>query len=52
MKKWMEHKIKDLTIEDACNAYIDGVNFVCGDGKLKHITGKISRQILGGKGVH
>lgn len=50
--KWLNSSIKDLTIADALYAWIDGVEFVCGDGKLKQITGKMAKQLLGGKGVH
>lgn len=49
--KWLNARVKDITIEDAYCAWSDGVEFVCGDGKLKHITGSVARQFLGGKGV-
>jgi hypothetical protein len=32
--KWLNTKVKDLTLEDAMQAHEDGVDFVCGDGKL------------------
>jgi hypothetical protein len=35
---WVHKKVSELTIEDALEAQKDGVNFVCGDGKLRKIT--------------
>jgi hypothetical protein len=49
--KWLNVQIKDITIGDAYNAWIDGVSFVCGDGKLRQVTGDNVQKILGGKGV-
>lgn len=36
--KWLERSVRDLTLEDAIEAYTDGVCFICGDGKLRHIV--------------
>lgn len=50
-RKWLNSKVKDITIYDAYSAWMDGVEMVCGDGKLKQLTGVMAKKIIGGKGV-
>lgn len=46
MPEWIKTKIKDLTVEDAIKAYGYGVNFICGDGKLRQITTEPNAELL------
>lgn len=46
MLKWINTKIKDLTIEDAISAYQCGICFTCGDGKLRHVSSKTHTDII------
>ena len=46
MLKWINTKIKDLTIEDAIDAWRCGIYFTCGDGKLKNVGSKTHSDII------
>lgn len=52
---WITNKIKDVTVVDAYMAYIDGIDFICGDGKLKQISsdtpGHLQNLLMGKKGA-
>jgi hypothetical protein len=46
MPNWLVTKINDLTLLDAIQAHESGINFICGDGRLKHISSMSSVQLL------
>lgn len=46
LPKWLTTRINELTLEDAMQAHADGINFICGDGKMQHVSSNSCVRLL------